>query len=284
MRVEVPASKIPRIAPEFLEQERKALGESWFRQEYCCSFETLEGLVYPDFAGCLVDELPRHVSCILDSGALSPDCPGGVSGTAQYVGGVDFGFRNPFAAVWGYVDRDDVLWIVREHYQRQRPLSHHLASLPRLVNWYADPSGAAEIDELRSGGLCIRPANNALRNGIAAVSARIQNGTLKVLRPGCANLVAESELYRYGDHAGGDGREEPVSAHNHALDALRYLIVSLDARSLGRKKPEPPREKTREELEKEYQAWYWKVMNDDDDDSPYWSPAVTGYLPHVRPY
>src|SRR5262249_31903236 len=38
LRIEVPAERIPRIAPAFLEQERRALGESWFRQEYCCSF------------------------------------------------------------------------------------------------------------------------------------------------------------------------------------------------------------------------------------------------------
>ena len=49
-RIEVPATQIPRIAPDFLEEERRTLGESWFRQEYCCSFEALEGLVYPDFA------------------------------------------------------------------------------------------------------------------------------------------------------------------------------------------------------------------------------------------
>jgi len=26
------------------------------------------------------------------------------------VGGIDFGFRTPFAAVWGTLDRDGVLW------------------------------------------------------------------------------------------------------------------------------------------------------------------------------
>ncbi len=53
-RIEVPADRIARIAPEFLAQERRALGESWVRQEYQCSFESLEGLVYPDFARCVV--------------------------------------------------------------------------------------------------------------------------------------------------------------------------------------------------------------------------------------
>lgn len=35
---EVPATMVDRISPEFLEQERRNMGEWWFRQEYCCEF------------------------------------------------------------------------------------------------------------------------------------------------------------------------------------------------------------------------------------------------------
>ena len=59
---EVPASQVPRIAPDFLEEERRSLGDSWFRQEYCCSFEALEGLVYADFARCVVTIPPPRPS------------------------------------------------------------------------------------------------------------------------------------------------------------------------------------------------------------------------------
>jgi hypothetical protein len=37
-RYEVPAASCPRISAEFLEEERRAHGEWWFRQEYECSF------------------------------------------------------------------------------------------------------------------------------------------------------------------------------------------------------------------------------------------------------
>src|SRR5437867_13419795 len=89
-RVEVPAALIPRITPEFLEEERRALGETWFRQEYCCAFEAPVGLVYPDFARCVV--------------------PGPAPGAGRRVGGIDFGFRNPFAALWGVHDGAGVRW------------------------------------------------------------------------------------------------------------------------------------------------------------------------------
>ena len=45
-RVEIPASACPRIPPTFLEEERRALGPFWYRQEYECTFsETQEQLV-----------------------------------------------------------------------------------------------------------------------------------------------------------------------------------------------------------------------------------------------
>ena len=37
-RVAVPATECPRIGREFLEEERRQLGEAWFRQEYLCEF------------------------------------------------------------------------------------------------------------------------------------------------------------------------------------------------------------------------------------------------------
>lgn len=49
----------------------------------------------------------------------------GVRGNVRKVGGIDFGFRNPFAAVWGHLDEQGNLWITHEHYCRQQPLSYH---------------------------------------------------------------------------------------------------------------------------------------------------------------
>ncbi len=37
-RFEVPASECPRISPAFLDEERRTLGDWWFRQEYGCEF------------------------------------------------------------------------------------------------------------------------------------------------------------------------------------------------------------------------------------------------------
>lgn len=208
-RIEVPASMIPRIKPEFLEAERRGSGDMSFRQEYCCAFEVVEGLVYPELARCVV--------------------PGPAPELKRKVGGIDFGYRNPFAAIWGGVDRDGVLWLTGQHYCRQRPLSHHAAHLPRKVEWFADPSGAGEIAELRCAGFLVNKAKNAVGPGIAAVQARIHNGTLRILKGACPDLVHEAELYCYSQAPGQHG-EQPVPEYDHALDALRYLVSRLDDR------------------------------------------------------
>jgi hypothetical protein len=218
-RIEIPAERVGRISPAFLEQERRALGEMAYRQEYCCSFEAAQGLVYPDFARCVM--------------------PGPAPASGRRVGGLDFGYRNPFAAVWGVHDRDGILWLTGEHYERQRPLSYHAARLPRDVTWFADPAGANERAELRCAGFVVREADNALRPGIAAVAARIESRTLRVLEGACPNLLAEAGLYSWAEDVQEGQAEAPVNENNHALAALRYLVSRLDAGRMAGPRPAP---------------------------------------------
>ena len=45
-QVEVPATECPRLTAEFLEDERRALGDLWFRQEYLCQFADVINAVF----------------------------------------------------------------------------------------------------------------------------------------------------------------------------------------------------------------------------------------------
>lgn len=58
-RLCITADECPRIAPEFLAEERRALGERWFRQEYLCSFEDVIDAVfsYADIQAALRDDV-----------------------------------------------------------------------------------------------------------------------------------------------------------------------------------------------------------------------------------
>ncbi len=58
-RVEIPALRCPRIAPAFLEQERRSLPSFVFRQEYACAFEQTDDAlyVYDDIMAALSDDV-----------------------------------------------------------------------------------------------------------------------------------------------------------------------------------------------------------------------------------
>ncbi len=222
-KLEAPWTLCPRIDPAFIAEEVRALGQAWVDQEYGCRFTALTGLVYPDFHLACADETPPA--------------------EGRLVGGIDFGWRDPFAAVWGVLDKDDVLWIVGERYASQTPLCEHAAALPKDVMWHADPSGRTEREELIRRNLRVRAADNSLRSGIAKVTARLRTGHLKVL-PACKHLMAEAQLYRYGrPEEGGKGSENPIDADNHALDALRYLVAEVDSRPRVTGKAEAPPQK-----------------------------------------
>ena len=58
-RVTVKAEQCPRISSEFLEEERRSIGDWWFRQEYCCEFvETTDSVfTYDMIAASMTDEV-----------------------------------------------------------------------------------------------------------------------------------------------------------------------------------------------------------------------------------
>ncbi len=58
-RISAPATECPRIGGKFLESERAALGERWFRQEYLCEFVDADDTVFAtEFVeGALTDEV-----------------------------------------------------------------------------------------------------------------------------------------------------------------------------------------------------------------------------------
>jgi hypothetical protein len=212
-KVKITWKDCPRITPEFIEDEIRAMGTAWVQQEYDCLFTAMEGLVYPDFEKAYTDFY----------NPIGKPC-----------GGIDWGWRNPFAAVWGVLDREDVLWIQEERYFKQTPLHEHSKALSRIM-WYADPAGATEMSEFRAAGHTVRKGYNDIRLGIAAVAARVRTGRLRVNPTRCPNLCSEAKLYRYPSEAervvlG----EKPVDEHNHALGALRYLISRLDARFIAK--------------------------------------------------
>lgn len=209
----------PYFPKEEFERARRMLTPTHFRLRYEGIFGKAEGIIYPDFS---------DRANIVDDFLIPEDW--------RKVGGIDFGYNNPFVAVKGAVSPDDVLYIYEERYQNRSILEDHVSFLGADIIYYADPSGAQEIAELHKFGIWVREANNDVRLGIQKVTERIrpqdpsnvQTIRLKVFKS-CYHTIEEFALYRYEEPKRGEiVKEKPLKVDDHAMDAARYMVMGLD--------------------------------------------------------
>jgi hypothetical protein len=166
------------------------------------------GLIYPEFGDCAVQasEVPW----------------GRLRKVQDWHGGIDWGWNNPFAAVHGALDDDDVLWVSWCRYKRFCTISDHAARLPRderfwdayeplcpppddgedrespapkSTLWFADPSRPENIVDLARADFAVHPAPNRIDAGIDVVRERLATGRLKVLAT-LAPIFTEAGMYR----------------------------------------------------------------------------------------
>ena len=161
--------------------------------------------------------------------------------------GLDVGW-NRTAAIWGSWDRQsDVVYIFSEHYMGQGAPSVHADSIKQRGQWIfgaIDPAsaGSSQLDgrKLRNVynglGLNLVDADNSVEAGIHACYQRMVAGRLKVFRT-CRNWLSEFRIYRRDENG------KIVKENDHAMDAMRYLIMTgmRYARTSPDFEEEPPR-------------------------------------------
>ena len=87
-----------------------------------------------------------------------------------------------------------------------------------------DPSAASLIAVLRKRGrFSVRRANNAVLPGIRRVASLLQQGRL-LFCPGCKDAIREFSLYSWEDD---DSRDAPKKENDHAMDDIRYFVMSV---------------------------------------------------------
>jgi phage terminase large subunit len=170
--------------------------------------------------------------------------------------GVDFGFRNPFACGWFALAPDNQLVLYREIYRTQRLVEDHAADIlaaskgdvfPRRVVCDHDAEDRATLE--RHLGCATVPAIKAVSEGIQAVSERLKlraDGTPGLLvcqdtlvskdralvearKPLC--FLDEVVGYVWDERpvpGGGNARDVPLKADDHACDMARYVCAEVD--------------------------------------------------------
>lgn len=151
---------------------------------------------------------------------------------------IDFGYTNPFVCLWGALDPDGRLYVYREHYKAATRTGEHAKEILRLSESeryfisVADHD-AADRAELESCGIRTEAAKKEVLSGIQAVKKRLAtqgDGKPRLLFfKNARNLLSEIYDYRWeARREGANAREEPVKLDDHAMDALRYMVMAVD--------------------------------------------------------
>jgi PBSX family phage terminase large subunit len=204
----------PHIKKEEIDKARLEMTEDQFSQEYLADFRKQEGLVYKEF------DRSRHI--------YTGDIPRQV---ISYMAGVDFGYTNPAAVPHIKKDSENHYWVEFEYYQKGQT-DAQVADYVKAQSFnmvFPDPENPAAIKELTDRGVNVREVvkgRDSIKNGISKVRELMKQGRLHI-HASCLNLIEEIESYHYPIGASGRNEyENPVKDFDHAIDALRYVIMT----------------------------------------------------------
>lgn len=153
---------------------------------------------------------------------------------------IDFGYTNAFVCLWGALDHDGRLYIYRELYKsrtRTRVLAQEIKELSgkeKYICTVADHD-AQERAELENEGIVTKAAEKKVISGIQKVKnrlAKLSDGKARLyFFNDLKNILSEIYDYKWlPPDPSGNAREEPLKLNDHAMDALRYMVMALDGK------------------------------------------------------
>jgi phage terminase large subunit-like protein len=194
---------------------------------------------YIQFSGLVYKELDRRVNII-------PPHP--IPDSAIRYRSIDHGINNPTACVWAYVNEKNEMYVYDEYYETDKTVKENAEAITSItagdrIAWTTiDPStdnrdpinNTSVRKEYLKHGIITRAFRSERMPGINMIKQMLipnqqtQRPTLFIFDT-CHNLIKEFSRYRWKVYKGKEDRnnaEEPVKVMDHALDALRYLVMS----------------------------------------------------------
>lgn len=196
--------------------EARKSNKAWYTVYGLGQLGSVEGRIYKDWA--VIDEIPHEARL------------------ERY--GLDFGYSNdPSALVAVY--RYNGGFICDEMlYQKgisNSQIADMIKNLERFAVTVADSAEPKSIDEIRSYGVAIQPANKgkgSLNQGIAWIQDQRMSITKRSV-----NGLKEYRNYMWQNDKNGALLANPQSGNDHFLDALRYAMETCKPMSSGVYKP-----------------------------------------------
>jgi hypothetical protein len=201
----------PRAYEEDVEDARGGMSKAEFEQEYYCSFNAMQGLIWNFDRSCIV--------------SIEPDP------NWETMCGLDVGFRDSTAFAVCMTDGHNV-YVVDEYLANEKTTSRHALAIKELVEFYdadfvyIDHSAAqTKADLAYDYDISCANANKSKLDGIGYIASLVDWNRLYV-DPKCLNVIESLNNYRW-DVRPNKLKEEPVhDDYSHMADALRYAIYS----------------------------------------------------------
>ena len=160
--------------------------------------------------------------------------------------GIDPGFVDPFAVIWLAIEPGGQRYIYDEHYIAGQTTSWHADIIKMketgqyITARYIDSANAQVIADLNAKGIYAIPAkkerlqssSDVYRGGVEQLKNLFKVDTLTkksgiIISDRCVNLIYELQQYSWKEKRGEfNSAEVPEDRHNHAIDALRYIILN----------------------------------------------------------
>ncbi len=203
--------KFPKV--EF-ERARKTLPAWMFRMFYEGIWDRPAGLVY----SMVQDEQWINFSALPDQWKTWPG-----------YAGKDFGYHNPHASIYSALSPEGKLYVFDEYYETERTNAQNARSAPhkdKLTMAWADPASPEAIAEFVNQGWRLTAAPRiAVLDGLKTVFEWVLSGRLVFVRGRLTNTSKELDSYMWDERE--DHADQVVKTHDHAMDALRYLVIGL---------------------------------------------------------
>lgn len=165
---------------------------------------------------------------------------------------IDFGYTNPFACLWVAEDEDGRMYVYRQIYHTRRLVEDHAKQIIELstgerIDATVGDHDAEDRATLDRRGVYVHPAPKAVGAGIQSVTNRLRvqgDGRPRLMvfadsvvevdaelraKKHPIGLAEEFESYAWRkDRTGKASQEEPEKMYDHALDAIRMLVLYRD--------------------------------------------------------
>lgn len=150
----------------------------------------------------------------------------------------DYGTHNPCVFLLVAKESGPRYWVLKEYYYNSRETGRQKTDRQYCDDLLAfvgdkpisrviiDPSAASFITEIQqSTRLPVVKAKNDVLDGIRETAKALENGQLRV-HESCQNTRREFASYVWDDRSQKHGEDKPMKVNDHAMDAIRYGIMS----------------------------------------------------------